>query len=244
MQKLLTTLTALIVLNINCAHAQGYSAYHERTTTSTQSKSAKPAASTPSEIALTFYKLSGILPDFPLLAKEYKPYQESYGFEKATLFNNRVEQLKNAYSLLTMQEPIVVEYLVTLSNYSDKNKGFFINNFEERTFFKFNHHNKDFAVVPDGIMDWQWLKVSNAKTVAAMGNSNKELNALIFMSPIYTDSSRPALIQDTNYWLLFAKINKIELYLPDTEKPIWRSDNILNDQGNGGKLNELLNLRN
>ncbi len=244
MHKLLIILMALIVLNINCAYAQGYSAYHERSTTSTQLTNAKPAASTAADIALTFYKLSGIIPDFPLLAKEYKPYQETYGLEKTTLFNNRVEQLKNVYSLLTMQEPIVVEYSVKLSDYSQKNKGFFIENFEERTFFKFNHHNKDFAVVPDGIMDWQWLRVANNKKVAEMNKAANVLTALIFMSPIYTDSSRPALIQDTNYWLLFAKINKIELYLPDAVKPIWRSDDILNDQGNSGKLNELLNLRN
>ncbi len=251
MQKILITtitLTLLFITNISDGFSQNYSSYQDQSFIR-QKKNSKPTANKNHEIALIFYKLSSILPDFITMAKDYKDYKASFGESKIATLNTRAEELKNAYSLLTLQEPLVVEMPVKLSEYSKNNKGFFITNFEEKTFFKFKHHNKNFAVVPESIMDQQWLKVTDKKTVYEMNKANKaqggnSLTALIFMAPIYTDSSSTADIQGTDYWLTFAEINKIEVYLPNSLIPIWRSDDTTLNQENNRKLNELLKLRN
>lgn len=193
----------------------------------TQEKKSLP--STPDYIAMTFYKLTRQMPDFNAWAQLTPAYKNAAPFEKLSVMDQQAQRMKESYDLLTLQEPLIVEMPVKLSAYSTTNHGYFIENFRADTFFPAFFADQAYAIVPQGIMDKQWLKVSDpllAKHIDAAVQSRPDrlLMMALFMTPDYADKSAPVFLEGTNYWLMAATIRKMMLYDPGNNLLLWSSD--------------------
>lgn len=213
-----------------------------------QQQELRPQVTPPSNIALLFYKLSGKTPDFEAWARNTEAYQSAASFEKSAVQEQQVQLLKNNYSLLTFQEPLVVEMPVTLSEYSAANKGFLVGNFREDTFFSARYNDQSYAVVPVGIIDKQFLKVPDAAVAQAIkdaGRSEKGklLTMLLVLSPKYADNASPATLSGESHWLISAEIKKMMLYSAESDVPLWRSEEVETAPPDEKKRQELLKLR-
>ena len=152
--------------------------------------------------------------------------------------------MRRVFGLLTLQEPIVIETPVVLSAYSTAHKGFFVENFKPQTFFPARYNGQSYAVVPQDIMDKQWLSVqdpaiADAIDKAAARSEGRELLMTVFLLPGYADKSAPATLDDEDYWLIAAHVKKMMLYPKDGTTLLWQSDDAsFKDQ----KHQELLKL--
>lgn len=205
----------------------------------------KPEPTAPSYIYMIFSKLAGSDPDYEAIARNTQVYQDAIVSERPAVLDNLVLDLKSTYSLLTLQEAFIMEVPVALSPYSAVNKGFFIQNFREDTFFPVAYNDQSYAIIPQGIMDKQWLMVPDpeqgrAIENAARNSAGKPLTMQLMLIPKYADKSAPVVLAEQNYWLIGAEIKSMSLYAPDSPTPLWQSDNTRVDNV---KRQELLDLR-
>ncbi|MBI3441861.1 MAG: hypothetical protein HY052_08720 [Proteobacteria bacterium] len=204
----------------------------------------KPQPTESLYIAILFFKLSRQAPDFEAWARHTSEYQAAEKFDKLAVQDQQVEKLKGLYSLLTVQEPVIIETPVKLSAYSVVNKGFFIENFRNDTFFPVRYNENSYAIVPLGIMDRQWMPVpdeSAAKAIeSAAANKDKPLTMVLMLTPKYADNTTPAVVDDEKYWLISADVTKLMLYSPDSSLPLWQSNDARADDA---KRQEILKLR-
>jgi hypothetical protein len=205
----------------------------------------KPEPSTPDYIYMIFCKLTGRTPDFEAMARNTQDYQDAATIERPTVLDQLTVGLKSTYSLLTLQEPFIIEVPVKLSPYSAVNKGFFVENFKDDTFFPVNYNGQSYAIIPQGIMDKQWLKVPDdalGKEIenAALNKDGSPLTMQLMLTPKYADSSRPVVLAEQNYWPIAVEIKRMVLYPPASTSQLWQSDDTRVDDT---KRLELLNLR-
>src|SRR3972149_5637932 len=205
----------------------------------------KPEPTDPVYITMLFFKLAGKVPDFEFLARNTQEYRDAPQTYKPEVLDQQILDLKSNYSLITQQEPLVVETPVKLSKYSVVNKGFFVENFREDTFFPVKYHNQTYAIAPQGIMDKQWLKVTDpavGKTIedAAMKDEGKSLTMVLTLIPKYVDGSEPAVMDDEYYWLISVDVKSMALYAPDSPDRLWQSEDT---SAEDARRRKLLNLR-
>jgi hypothetical protein len=203
----------------------------------------KPEVTSSGYIAMAFYKLSGGTPDFKAWAESSKAYNEASPFDKDLIRERQMTEIENIFSLFTLDEPIVLLLPAKLSEYSITNKGFFIENIKEDTFFPVSYVGNDFAVIPQNIMDHQWVRADDkqAKIIdqAARNIGNRTLHMYFHLTPIFADKAAPLNIEGINRWLLLGEVQKMTLVIPTFDKVIWTSQNANFEEK---KDNELLDL--
>jgi hypothetical protein len=205
----------------------------------------KPGLTGPDYVAMIFSKLAGKAPDFESWVRGTQEFQDAAKPEKTAVRERLLKDMKSAYNLLTLQEPITIETQVKLSAYSASNSGFFVESFKPDTFFPVRYNKQSYAIVPQEIMEKQWLKVTElaaAKAIddAALNQSDKPLTLLLTLVPKYADGSKPARLGDESYWLISAEVKKMALYSPDSSSALWESEDT---EADNAKRQELLNLR-
>lgn len=178
-------------------------------------------------VSLYFFKLTGQTPDFALWARESDAYRKANDFDKELVAREKAAEASGAFQLLTFDDPIVVRTKVAL-DYSRARKGFFIRNFKQDTFYSYHFVDRDYALVPLGIMDYQWIPVPDA---AALEKINAALKAdqknevLLYMSvaPNFADGAAPMKSGDKSYWLLSGKIKRMRIYDSRGRTLLWES---------------------
>ncbi len=205
-----------------------------------------PKQTDPRYVAMVFSKLSGRAPDFEGWIRADEDYKDAPPTEKPGLHNKMLADMQSAFGLLTLQEPIILEMPVKLSAYSPESRGFFIDSFKPDTFLPVTYAGQSYAVVPQGLMDKQWLGITDTQVIRAISDANaqagdKGLTVLLMLAPKAVDASSPADIEGGKYWLVSAEISKVMLFGPDPNAPaLWQSaDSAVDAQ----RRQELLNLR-
>ena len=194
--------------------------------TEIETPATKPTVSTPGTIALAFYKLTRQAPDFESWAQQTQAYKDASPFEQQAVQEAQVEKMKEAYNLLMLTEPLVIETQVKLSPYYPANKGFFVDSFKETTFFPVHYNGRSYAVVPLGIMDKQWLKVDDlavAKSIEESARSDRRLTMVLLLTPRYADASAATTIDGETYWPIAVDVKKMMLYPLNSDTLLWQS---------------------
>jgi hypothetical protein len=177
------------------------------------------------QIAMTFSRMTGQVPDFEGWVMGMREYQVASDFDKNVILETRVPELRQRYSLQSYDEPITVMEMVNLSRYSSTKKGFFVDSFSPDTFYSYNYGGKDYAIVPAGLMDYQWIAVADdeegKKIEKRLSNNNTALMQ-IQMEPISADGKAALNIAGKDYWLMSGKIVKVRLFGARNEM-IWES---------------------
>ncbi|MBU6475778.1 MAG: hypothetical protein KGQ70_07405, partial [Alphaproteobacteria bacterium] len=170
-------------------------------------------------------RLTGHAPDFSGWARQTEAYKNASPFEQPTIEKNEVQQMQDAFGALDTTAPLIVKTQVQLSPYDANNHGFFVINFKKSTFFPARYAGKFYAIVPQGIMDKQWLPVSDAATrdaieKAAAGSKGGQLPMILYLTPSYADT-KPAMIDGYPYWPLAVTVSKVMLFSADNQTLLW-----------------------
>jgi hypothetical protein len=181
--------------------------------------------SSPGYVALLFYRLTGQQPDFDAWAMASDDYNSANGFDKDLVRREKAAEVTRAYHLITYDDPVVIEHVVTLSSYSRARRGFFVQNFRPDTFFNFEFLGRDYAMVPLDLMDFQWLSLENEKAMEAIDAELKGSNgrALMYLSilPVSADKEKPMTLAGKDYWLLSGRVKRLQIYDMSGKRLLW-----------------------
>jgi hypothetical protein len=201
-------------------------------------------------VAMIWYRLSGVKPDFDAWALQSDEVKKASETEKMAAQARVSAALQQSFSLMFPGDQIIAELPVTLSDYSLKNKGYLIESFTPATFVKFSHGGKNFGVVPRAIMDQQWIPVEDlaAKRIDDLRRAGKpgtDVTLTLFLSP-KTASPKPVMIDGAEWRVLSADIVGAAIF-DENGQMVWkRKQALTGEQGTTPeqtqRANELLNL--
>jgi|GEM_PF-5477410 len=235
----------LFTEGVEGAAAGGESAFGG-TTDGSNNGAGNSRATSPLHMFFIAYRIARKTPDFRDLAMNSDEYKNTPDNERVYIIDNKIQEYRNTYDLLTIQDPIKYEAKVILSKYSDKLKGFFIQNFDENLFLPFSFGGKNYALIPQGAVDRQWIKVEDEnlankikKASARAKLKMSKMTMLLNLEPVYADVTKPTVIDGKEVFLMSVKITGMDLYSSEYERPLWSSSETDNSYDTV-KLQELL----
>lgn len=196
------------------------------------------------QMAMIFYRLTGQVPDFEVWATKAESYENASPFDKVTVLQQKTAELRNIFNLISLQEPVIVRMKAKLSAYSQTNHGFFIENFKDDTFFSYTFMDANYALVPQALLDHQWISVTDAqaKTLEkiAYGSAQRKLDIYIEIIPKSADKAAPMNLEGGDHWLVMGEISNIRIYDPIYKGLVWENKT---DDAPSATMQELLNLK-
>jgi hypothetical protein len=205
-----------------------------------------PPVATAEEVAMSYWQLAHQSPKFDVMALQTDAYKNANSFEKDQVKEAQVAYLKNAFDSVTFTHPMVFALKVRLSPYSDKNRGFMIKDIDDQTFFKFTYAGENYAVVPRGLTDHQFMgPIPDDSYVSAIKlawkTSGDQFALLIFVKPDYADP--PATMTEMDgqmYHVISGAVSHVSMYDLDEQQQLWGDDS---QEFNKQQSNDLLNLK-
>lgn len=178
------------------------------------------------QIALTYHRLIGRLPNWKEMASKTDEYMKASDFEKESVLEAKITSLRNNFQLISFEDKAIVKMPVTLSTYSLRNKGFIINELGENLSFKYNFGGRDYALIPLGIADHQWIDASDdavAATIEKARGKNNAYTLLVTLAPNFADPpERPMELEDgKSYNILTGPVVHITLYDEAGKTYLW-----------------------
>jgi len=201
---------------------------------------ARPDATKPVHIAMLYHHLTNKdEPDYEKLVGKWSKYQQANMVERGEMLDKYTPEMRDAYNLITPTEPIVVNVRVKISGYSPMQKGFFVQSFNDMTYFKFTYLGQRYMVIPSGTAEYQWLKSPQSLSDLIMSETKNGHEAELSITLISLKADpNPMIMDKIRYNLLLAEISKIEMWSKDGKSIIWDSTIGSSDR----KRNELLNM--
>lgn len=243
MKKLLSLLLVSCLLSLPlAARAEDFSG----TASDLGSTSSKPPVASDAEVAMIYWLLAGQSPNYDAMARASDEYKKAGDFERGQVLAAQVANLRNIHDNINFTHPTVVRMLVHISPYSEKNKGFVITDFEDQTYFKYSFAGENYAIVPRGLMDHQFLgPVEDAtvihKILAARPGYNSVFHLMVYLKPDYAD--KPDTLTEVDglrYHILTGQVAHVSLYDVNDSQQLW-GDN--SDEFNKAQQEQLMNLK-
>lgn len=201
----------------------------------------RPNPTSAGYVAMLYTKMTRQAPDFEKWAMASKDYANAAQFDKMVAAKEKIAELKGVYELLTPNEPLIIELPAKLSEYSQLNGGFFLDNLREDQLFSYNFFSRFYGVAPMNIMDFQWLKVTPAQAraiAAAKADPANKITAVFYVEPKYADKSAPFDYEGQAHWLISGEVRKMSLF--DENGLLWASPD---KEAEEAASQELLNLK-
>lgn len=206
---------------------------------------ARPMVTQEPQIAMMYWQLARKTPDFAAMARATDEYKQAGQFEHDQVEAGQIANLKGMYDSVNFAMPMVVQMAVHLSRYSEKNKGFVITDFEDQTYFKYSFAGENYAVVPRGLMDHQFMgpidDPAYVKAIEDAGRHFGQFRLMIYLKPDYADPPTTLTeIDGKRYHIISGAVSHVSLFnLPETQQ-LW-GDN--SQEFNKEEQNQLLNLK-
>jgi hypothetical protein len=193
-------------------------------------KAQKPAPTPARYISMLYDKLTGKMPDFALWALDTPEYIAAKATDRPKVEEKTVKNLTDIFNLMTVSEPIVLEVDAQISSYSAMGGGFLVQNFNDLTFFDYGYRDKRYALVPHGIVDYQWLHdiPEESQHIMQETQNGRHAHMVFTMVPLAADPT-PMPLNGHTYRLIMADIQKIEMWSADGKSIVW--DSTMNDPG-------------
>lgn len=179
-------------------------------------------------ISMLFFKMSDIIPDFENWARATQTYEDASRFDKLMVQDKLVDQLNEIFIQIREDDPIYVDVKAGVSKYSMSHQGFLIEDFSQETFFSFTHMGENFAVIPQGINDFQWINVDPGlgKKLGKMFGPDNKADLQVVLTPVAADANHPLVLGGKKHWLVLAKIDSVRVWDNDGEKILWKSGTV------------------
>ena len=210
------------------------------------SVSSKPPVASDAEVAMIYWLLAGKSPDYDAMAKASDHYKKAGDFERGQVLAAEVANLRNIHDNINFTHPTVVRMAVHLSPYSEKNKGFVITDFEEQTYFKYSFGGENYAIVPRGLLDHQFLgPIEDVTAAYKIGGAQRAFgnvfHLMVYLKPDYAD--KPDTLTEVDgqrYHILTGQVAHVSLYDANDSQQLW-GDN--SDEFNKAQQDQLMNLK-
>ncbi|MEZ0224181.1 MAG: hypothetical protein ACAH83_06495 [Alphaproteobacteria bacterium] len=234
-------LSALLLAPSFGAHAEDQSG----TLSDLGSTTSRPDVANETEIAMKYWLLARKEPKFEAMARETKEYQAAGQFDRDSVMAAQVSRMKDVYNNMSFTRPTVVRMKVHLSPYSPKNDGFVITDFEDQTYFMYTFAGENYAIVPRGLMDHQFLgpiqDKDRAYKIAHMGGNFREFRLMVYVKLDYADPPDTMTeIDGKRYHIISGQVAHVALYGAEETEQLW-GDN--SDEFNSAQHNDLMNLK-
>jgi len=170
-------------------------------------------------VAMLYYKYSHQAPDFQAWALLSDDYKNAADYDKLAMQDSKAKELEQSFSLLAPDEMIVADFDGVLSDYSLQNEGYIVENFTNTMFIPFSYAGENYAVVPKGAVDKQWLSVKGmaAKSIDDLrkaSKSGKNVTLTLSLASRYANQDEKVTIDGKDYRLLAAEIKSIAVFDP------------------------------
>jgi hypothetical protein len=161
-------------------------------------------------------------PNFEDWVQRSPDYQQAELYQRPDIVIKSSKELKTTYDLLTPTEPIVLIIKARISGYSPAAKGFLVQNFRNMNYFDYTYLGKRYALVPNGIDRYQWLKAVPEEVNEIMRETDNGRSATLVLSLIPSQADpKPIELNGRKYSLMMADISKIEMWSKDSSHIIW-----------------------
>jgi hypothetical protein len=157
MRSVVLAMAAAVVLCANVATAQLFLG---------DAAGGRPELTPPETLAKTWYRLAGKTPDFYAWAKQSEAWKNADTFTRDGILEIEAAKAGEGFELIVPGESMVTEMPVVLSDYSFKNGGFVVESLSPTTFIPFSHGGENFALVPTGLYELQWVGASETEGMA------------------------------------------------------------------------------
>ena len=176
-------------------------------------------------IAMLYEKFrhpGGDTPDFEEWVRKSPDYDNAQLYERPALVLKNSKDLQATYDLLTATEPVYVMVKAHISSYSSTAQAFLVENFKSRTFFDYAYLGKRYALVPNGLEKYQWLKAVPEEVAEIMRESDngRAANLVVSLIPSQADP-KPMKLNGQDYYLMMGDISKIEMWSKDGSHVVW-----------------------
>lgn len=192
----------------------------------------KTETTRPLHLAMLYMKLSRQVPDFRDWIEKSPAYLEADHMARADIIQSALPSMSETYKLLTPQEPIVLEAQTTLGTYQPLRQRFFAPMLNSETFFNYVYLGRNYALVPQGIENYQWLymPVQIAEALAREADSGRNVNIRLYMTPL-TAHKKPVYIGKQPFYPMMATMRALEIWSQDGQRLIWDSRRMMPKQG-------------
>lgn len=183
----------------------------------------RPRISTAEEVAITQHVLSADPPSATEWARHSREYKEANDFDREAVLDIKRREYIEKFRLFAKPETLVVSANVRISRYSDVNKGFIIESFDEHTFFAYNFAGQSYAIVIPKLMDYQWVSIEkeHAEPILEAAAAHKQtVNVVLEVEPKSADKE-PIELAGRSYRLLAAEVASISIYAPRSNRALW-----------------------
>lgn len=201
------------------------------------------------EIATIYHKMTGEPVPFSDWARmSPKCLAEKTQTGRITCQENRAEELRQNYQLLTVTESVPVPFVPAIfSAYSKENGGYVIKNFTDETYMPFSYGGRNYALIPQGLMDLQFLPVTGPaqKDVEnALRGAQRKAVVLLYIQPTYADrNAQPVELDGKKYTLISGKVTNIAIYKCRKNQPcvlLWERGS---SESRDAERQDLMNLK-
>ncbi|MFN7114971.1 MAG: hypothetical protein ACK4PK_11510 [Alphaproteobacteria bacterium] len=183
----------------------------------------RPRISTAEEVAIVQHVLSADPPSATEWARHSKEYREANDFDREAVLDVKRREYIEKFRLFAKPETLVIGANIMLSSYSQANKGFIIESFNDQTFFAYEFAGQRYAIVVPKLMEYQWMSVEpdvaeklHVSTVGASGR----VRMILEIEPNFADK-KPIELQGTPYRLLAGEVAMMSIVSPLTGEVLW-----------------------
>jgi hypothetical protein len=184
----------------------------------------KPADTQAVYIAMLYEKIlhGGEAPDFEDWVRKSPDYENAQLYERPNIVEKNSKNLKDTFQLITYTEPIILSLKVHISGYSKTANGFFVQNFQNMSYFDYTYLGQRYAVIPNGLAQYQWLKAVPEEVPEIMRETDNgsATNLVISLVPMSADP-KPMTLNGKTYNLMMTDISKIEIWSKDGSHVVW-----------------------
>lgn len=208
-----------------------------------------PKIATDLDVAVIFHKMTGQMPKFENWAKYDPAYRKPMTeLERQQYLQEKPKELADAFRLVTLNEPLRVKFIGTLSGYSFDTEGYVVTNFTEDTYFAYSFAGREYAIIPQGLSEHQWLPVTglaaeNIERTLSGRPGPRNVMMMISLQPTYANKDAPMELDGKKRYLISAKVADIALVSCPKSGPcktLWSEGSREYRQE---EKNELLNLK-
>lgn len=201
------------------------------------------------DVATIYHKLTNQPPDFEQWARLSPDCMaEKTQTGRITCQENKQGELRQKYSLQTLTESVPVPFVPAIfSAYSRENGGYVIKNFTDETYMPFSYAGRNYAIIPQGLMDRQFLPVTGPaqKDVEnALRGAQRKAVVLLYIQPTYADkNAQPVELDGKKYTLISGKVTNIAIYKCRKNQPctlLWEEGS---RESRAEQREELMNLK-
>lgn len=156
-----------------------------------------PDISSARQVATIFHRLVGVRPNFKQWVRFIDDCKNLDDLARIECEETKPAEMDKEYALTTAEQPIVVQFLADMSQYSYENGGYVVKNFEDGVFFPYTFAGANYAVIPQGLMDYQFLSIIDepARKVERTLSYSKRRKMLmvIYVLPTYANKDEKAM---------------------------------------------------